>query len=296
MYYELYIDVFWMINFMMDSLLLFAVRQMLKCPVRKGRILIGGMVGSTMTCLLVILPISAMLRLIAGGIVIAGVMIRISFGKQPIKMYRRAFVFLYIDAFLMSGILQLFRPYIGTMGLFFFIVISAYVVLKGIWLLWESLLKEQSTICEIRLVQGEKSCRVRGLFDTGNLLKDPITKEFVCVVDKQVVRELVDTDADGKDLKLRYLSYRSVGGEGVLPMIRIKQMEFLSIRSKQVSIGKIRNNGKKYEQKLYSIVENPLLAISSERLSKDEEYQMILNPDIVGGKKNGCKSSNARTV
>ena len=42
MYYELYIDVFWMTNFMMDSLLLFAVRQMLKCPVGKGRIFMGG--------------------------------------------------------------------------------------------------------------------------------------------------------------------------------------------------------------------------------------------------------------
>ena len=43
-------------------------------------------------------------------------------------------------------------------------------------------------------------------------------------------------------------------------------------------------------------VENPLLAISRGKLSEEEDYQMILNPDIVGGKKDGCKSSNARTV
>ena len=110
MYYELYIDVFWMTNFMMDSLLLFAVRQMLKCPVGKGRIFMGGIVGSTMTCLIVLLPLSGLLRFFAGGILTALVMIRVGFGKQPVRMYRKAFVFLYISAFLMSGILQLFRP------------------------------------------------------------------------------------------------------------------------------------------------------------------------------------------
>ena len=156
MYYELYIDVFWMTNFMMDSLLLFAVRQMLKCPVGKGRIFMGGIVGSTMTCLIVLLPLSGLLRFFAGGILTALVMIRVGFGKQPVRMYRKAFVFLYISAFLMSGILQLFRPYMDTMSLFFVIASAAYAVLKGIQSLWENIQGEQKRICEVLLIQNEK--------------------------------------------------------------------------------------------------------------------------------------------
>ena len=257
MYYELYIDVFWMTNFMMDSLLLFAVRQMLKCPVGKGRIFMGGIVGSTMTCLIVLLPLFGLLRFFAGGILTALMMIRVGFGKQPVRMYRKAFVFLYISAFLMSGILQLFRPYMDTMSLFFVIASAAYVVLKGIQSLWENIQGEQKRICEVLLIQNEKRCRVRALLDTGNLLTDPVTKEPVCVADAQMIAAFL-------------------GESGVMPVIRIRQMQITQKRTIQV--------------------ENPLLAISRGKLSEEEDYQMILNPDIVGGKKDGCKSSNARTV
>lgn len=276
MYYELYIDVFWMTNFMMDSLLLFAVRQLLKCPVGKGRILLGGVVGSTMTCLIVLLPLTGILRFCAGGILTALVMIRVSFGKQPVRMYRKAFVFLYISAFLMSGILQLFRPYMETMSLFFVVAAAAYAVLKGIQRLWENLLREQKMICEVLLIQDEKRCRARGLMDTGNLLTDPVTKEPVCVADPPLISTFLGENPDKNGLKLHYLPYQSVGGSGVMPVIRIQQMQITQRKVIQV--------------------ENPLIAISSGKLSEEEEYQMILNPDIVGGKKNGCKSSNARTV
>ena len=94
MYYELYIDVFWMTNFMMDSLLLFAVRQMLKCPVGKGRIFMGGIVGSTMTCLIVLLPLSGLLRFFAGGILTALVMIRVGFGKRTGQDVQKGICFL----------------------------------------------------------------------------------------------------------------------------------------------------------------------------------------------------------
>ena len=72
--------------------------------------------------------------------------IRVGFGKQPVRMYRKAFVFLYISAFLMSGILQLFRPYMDTMSLFFVIASAAYAVLKGIQSLWENIQGEQKRI------------------------------------------------------------------------------------------------------------------------------------------------------
>lgn len=276
MYYELYIDVFWMTNFMMDSLLLFVVRQMLKCPVGKGRILLGSVVGSTMTCLIVLLPLTGILRFCVGGILTALVMIRVSFGKQPVRMYRKAFVFLYISAFLMSGILQLFRPYMETMSLFFVIAAAAYAVMKGIQSLWENLLREQKMICEVLLIQDEKRCRARGLMDTGNLLTDPVTKEPVCVADPQLISTFLGENPDKNGLKLHYLPYQSVGGSGVMPVLRIQQMQITQRKVIQV--------------------ENPLIAVGSGKLSEEEEYQMILNPDIVGGKKNGCKSSNARTV
>ena len=40
-YYELYIDVFFLVNFMMDAILLEILRKILGCPVSHGRVLLG---------------------------------------------------------------------------------------------------------------------------------------------------------------------------------------------------------------------------------------------------------------
>ena len=175
----------------------------------------------------------------------------------------------------MSGILQLFRPYMDTMSLFFVIASAAYAVLKGIQSLWEDI--QGRTEADLRglLIQNEKKCRVRALLDTGNLLTDPVTKEPVCVADAQMITAFLGENIDKDSLKLHYLPFRSVGGNGVMPVIRIRQMQ--DHRKADDTSGKSTARGR-------------------DQFSEEEDYQMILNPDIVGGKKDGCKSSNARTV
>ena len=50
MYYELYIDVLFLVNFMMDYILLLLVRRMLKCTATHGNICMGAMTGSFLMC------------------------------------------------------------------------------------------------------------------------------------------------------------------------------------------------------------------------------------------------------
>ena len=50
MYYELYIDVFFLVNFMMDAILLEILRKILGCPVSHGRVFLGAGAGAFGTC------------------------------------------------------------------------------------------------------------------------------------------------------------------------------------------------------------------------------------------------------
>lgn len=50
MYYELYVDIFFMVNFMMDTILLLIVKKMILCSVSYGRILLGAATGAMLTC------------------------------------------------------------------------------------------------------------------------------------------------------------------------------------------------------------------------------------------------------
>ena len=50
MYYEVYIDVMFLVNFMMDVLILFSVKALMKMPGSTKRVIAGGLVGSGLSC------------------------------------------------------------------------------------------------------------------------------------------------------------------------------------------------------------------------------------------------------
>ena len=51
MYYELYVDVFFMVNFTMDAILLILLKKLLACPAGYGRVFAGAATGAAMTCI-----------------------------------------------------------------------------------------------------------------------------------------------------------------------------------------------------------------------------------------------------
>ena len=93
MKYELYIDVFFLLNFFMDTLLLFLIRKILKCTATHARLLIGGAFGAGMTCMITVMPmIPVWMKLFAGYGVISICMIKISFPGMHFKSVCRAAV------------------------------------------------------------------------------------------------------------------------------------------------------------------------------------------------------------
>ena len=57
MHYKLYIDVLFLENFMMDSLILLAIRKILALRQPAARSFLGGAVGSLLTCIVMAVPI-----------------------------------------------------------------------------------------------------------------------------------------------------------------------------------------------------------------------------------------------
>ena len=56
MYYELYIDVFFLVNFMMDIFILLIAKNILKCQTSLESVCSGATVGALLICMVVILP------------------------------------------------------------------------------------------------------------------------------------------------------------------------------------------------------------------------------------------------
>ncbi|HAX50772.1 sigma-E processing peptidase SpoIIGA [Muricomes intestini] len=261
MYYELYIDVLFLINFMMDSLLLLTVNQMLKCSTTHGRIYLGGALGAGLTCGVIAIPMPAIIKFVTFHAVINTIMIKAGLRIKGKKQFFKAFGLLYIASFLFGGILQALRPYVRIGSLFFAAAVGSYYLIKGIWKFLIGQKELQKKICEITLYTSAGEQKVKALIDTGNGLKDSVSKEPVSVVDKALAKSIL-TEEDIKN-GFRYIPYRTVGRESIMPVFRIRKM--------CVHLEEDR------------WVENPVLGVCEECVSEQEEYQMILNPDILGG-------------
>ena len=111
MHYEVYIDVLFLTNLMMDFLLLLTVRQLLNCHVSVRRVFAGSAVGAVFTCLLLVLPVPKYLTLVLGFAGVSGVMVKIGLAVKGWKQFGKAVVLLYVSAILGGGILQIFYSF-----------------------------------------------------------------------------------------------------------------------------------------------------------------------------------------
>lgn len=267
MHYELYIDVFFFTNFMMDSLLLFAVRAMLRIPARPWRVFLGGALAAIMTCVAIVMPFQAGLKYLLFYALVPALMVWVGLGVRQRRDFAKAAALLYVAAFLWGGIQAALRPYIRTAGLFFAVSVASYYVFAGCWKLVTGVQRQQRQICAVRIFTGAGEYSLNALLDTGNVLKDPVSGEMVSVIGKETAMHIFQgmTTRKMAELGLRYIPYRTVGGEGVLPIVRVEKMC-------------VQVDGERW-------VTRPVIGISGQKIEERQEYQMILNPDIVGGAK-----------
>lgn len=281
MYYELYIDILFLVNFMMDSLLLFTLRRLLKRRVGNGRIFLGGAAGAGLACLAAVIPAPGWIKIPVSYVGIGGAMLCIGLKIRRGRELLRAFAFLYAAAFILGGMMQALRPYVRTGSLFFAAAVVSYFLLNGCWKLLARQRNVQAGIYRVTLYTNRGEYCVNALADTGNMLRDSVTGEPVSVLGKSAARQIWDgvppETGDAAEYEgFRYLPYRTVSGSGVMPVVRIRKM----------CIHMQKNFWR----------EKPLIGIGSGELAEQEEYQMILNSDILGGMEHGSKSSGTAAV
>lgn len=260
MYYELYIDVFFLVNFMMDYILLQIARRILRCSATHARICLGACLGAFLTCVIVMIPIPyAFVKFILFHGFVNVVMIKTGLKIRWDRTIVKACVVLYISGILVGGVLEQMRQYVKMGSLFFALAIVSYYVVLGIWNFIGYLSRLGEYRCEATLYKADKTCRVEAVLDTGNSLRDNLTGTPVSIVDSSVAKVLTDgIMPEG----IRYIPYHSVGKDtGVMPVFTVDKMCVC----------------RKQEQ----WIEKPLIGICDGHVASDGTYKMIINPDIL---------------
>ena len=282
MYYELYVDSLFLVNFCMNLYLLLLINERTHRTATRMRLILGAATGAILFLLPFFYNGSAGLRIILGAIPGACVMLVGTFRIRSVRAFIRLFKMLLFYSLLMGGsllfllrylirIIPAFQGYLT--GIFGIMGVGAVVFL----LLFYRREEGGEDLCAATLVRGEKCVRVIALIDSGNSLTEPVSGKPVSVLDQEVFDSLWGEDA----MYYRAIPYHSIGKEKglmrgyLLPELRLELDGVVKIcREVYVAVGEE--------------------TISSEVQDGEEKVKMILNPLLISDSERRCQSIKAK--
>lgn len=253
MYYELYIDEFFLENLFLDFLLLLLTGLVGKLPIRWKRLACSAFAGSLWACLFVAIPVTNKGLILLSTAAVSAFMVKWGFAisKGRGRMFWKSLLVFYGMTFVLGGLLLVMDSRItfpvvlsGTIGTLFVVLMLRFL---------EKWKYETQNIYEVTLVWNGMQKELLGLRDTGNQLCDPYFGKPVTVVEYDAVKELFN-----QKTKVLWIPYHTVGEtKGWMPGIRLDAIL-------------LEHDGEKRR------IESPMIAVSKEKLSVKGRYQMIL--------------------
>lgn len=281
MYEKLYIDVVFVTNLLMDYMILRLTGRLLRYRAGRGRYLAGAATGAFFSCLILCIPgkSGTVVRIFLHG-ACALSMLRITFRIKKGSLLARALIMLYLTAFLIGGFWEAVMKSGITIPAFFLFAFATYMGIGALVCAADSARSMRKNIYPITLTYQGKRQAAYGFYDTGNLLKDPVSGAPVSVVDPEILEtmlseELIDRLKHMKEnpgelqsteiagLKPHYLSCCTVGQAEKL-MLAVT-LEDLCIHTPAEEVR----------------VSRPVLALAFEPSALGKEYKVLLNSRLL---------------
>ena len=280
MQYTVYVDVLFLVNWVMDYVLLWAVCAVMGLQRKKVRLGLAAALGAGWVCVIAIFSLPHLIEEGLTWLGISSLMIWIACRPRKLSDFLNRLSVLYLVAFLAGGGLNLlyFHTSAGVylkqvilgaqkmnasgVGVIIGAVIAILAVTK-ILNTMERQKKRRKNRYTAELYLGEQRVIVDGFIDTGNRLKEPATGKAVHILKEDAAAPLMS----GADKPMSFLvPYHSVGTEsGLLKAIRIDRMELVA------------------EDESRTVMVRPLLGLYQGKLSSNDEYQLILHAETKTG-------------
>lgn len=279
--YIVYLDVFFMINFIMDYMIILITSRIAKVKKKRIRQLAGAGCGALYSVIVIKPLTNHLFKITLVNILIAAVMVLISFGFTSASVYIKNVFLLFVVSFTMSGIIN-YLYYSTVIGKYVrnvlsgnsnkvvnarkFILVSvlAYILLSAIVRIIFSVRKDMELYYDVKITFRGKSVVVRGLYDTGNGLTEPANGKMVHIAEYKILKPLLEGDEKAKE-NIYVIPFHSIGEEdGIMYGIRMDEMVVLV------------DDEPKF---LY----NPIIGIYTGNVSKRGNYSVILNRETFDG-------------
>ncbi len=270
MYYQVYLDVLFFMNFCLDFLLLHFTKSVLRAPKSLGRSCLGGGLGALGNCLLALAaawPFWLKVLLSVPGLSL--LIVWAGFPRSRAGIFWKRYLTFLGMTFLLGG-LVLALQYQMHLKTGWALAAGGAAVWAGIRL-FDLFRRQKTNLYEVCLCYKGKQIFLKGLYDTGNHLVCPWNGKGVHVVDEACMRAYIKGE-DGEEAVKNgekaqagffYIPFSSVGKEGGI--IKAIQAEELKV---------FREEGELFFEK-------PILALGKPSLFAGKEYHVILHSEIL---------------
>ena len=257
---EIYLDLVFLENFLMDFILLLMVGKLIHKTICPLRLLAAAFLGGISAAVLCLLHPQFVLLQVCN--LIAGLcMLLLSYPlKHPEHLM--ALLFLYGSAFILEGMLCYLGRFLGSRGqhrLYSLLGtgLFGWLFFRSLWRQIQTQKHKEEVLLPVTIFWEGKQIDCTGLLDTGNALREPMTGKPVMIVEQTLFTE---HEISLPNDRCFLIPFRSIGrSNGMLRGILVEECWI----------------GQAEQKKRYRKV---MLGIYHGKLSPRAEYQVILHP------------------
>lgn len=292
----IYVDIVLVENLCMNYIILLATGYIIKLKVNHLRLLCSSAIGAVYA-ILAYAQIFPLYENIVVKIILSICMVYIAFTPKNIKGIEKELIMFYLVSFALGGcafaLLYIVKPqdifmkdgvYIGTYpikiallgGVVGFVIIySAFRIIKG-------KMSKSELIYDISIKIDEKELNTKVMLDTGNMLKDPISKSPVVLLEKDILNEILPNEL------LRNLDYilgGDVKSQEEIPeeyRTKLRIIPFTSVGKQNGMILGIKTDEIRVQSDVEEIVnENAIVGIYNRKFSKNNKYFGLMGLELL---------------
>lgn len=224
MYYELYADSLFLVNFVMNLYLLLLVNKSFFRTATRRRLILGAAIGA----LLYFLPFLGVgpwwLRLAVGALLGSTVMIVVAFRVRNLHTFFRILESILMYSILMGGTILLFKriPWLEQRMMGIWGVLGFGAILYLFIGYFAERRDGRTSLCKVTLIGSGSRITVTALLDSGNSLVEPISGKPVSILERDLVLSLWKEEPHF----YRAIPYHSIGKKrGILKGYLLPEMQ-----------------------------------------------------------------------
>ncbi len=266
--YEIYIDVVFLVNLLPEYIILSLLARTLHYRTSTVRIIGGSMLSSLLTCILCLLPdMPYIIRFVIAYLLGKTFILWLVFRIRRLHVLLKAMLLVYGFTLLMGGFLEWICQtpfFVGERQIditaFILLTGTAYALGMALQWLWKYLRGRTNRICRVEILYLDNKIEVNGLYDTGNLLTEPISGSPVSILGQEQAQHL---DYCQRSENYRVIPYYSVGNPGgILHGFTADEMRI------ETDMGMM-------------VVQKPVIGVCKEKISKNGVYGLIIHPKLM---------------